>query len=176
MSSSNELWKIELMPQSGSSNRSAFTHCLLKKPNYIQIIPDDISFLAILRRGPTIHLKNKLSLVRCSHIIEVEDNEQKEEPITFYYQFYMSVLEASKIEMRNENFLEDGIMGKWKFVFDSKNKIPKIKLLQTYTSIFDFFKEACDKENPEWIRKTFKKYADLVDSKNVDAKNLSVAL
>jgi hypothetical protein len=82
----------------------------------------------------------------------------------------MSILEASKIEMRNEDFLHHGIMGKWKFVYDTKHKIPKIKLLQLYENIFDFFKEACKVENPEWIRNTFKKYAELVNAKDTTTK------
>jgi hypothetical protein len=160
----SEMWKIDLMTHCGTAiQNEANIHLSMEKRN-IEIIPDDISFLAILRRGPTIHMKNKLSIVRCSHIIEVENKNKN----TFYYQFYMSILEASKLEMRNEDFLNHGIMGKWKFVFDAKHKIPKIKLVQTYTSVIDFFEEACGNENPEWIRNTFNKYKDLVvvESKN----------
>jgi hypothetical protein len=160
----SEMWKIELLTQCGTSAQKNANLLNRLQKKSIEIFPDDISFLAILKRGPTIHMKNKISLVRCSHIIEAETTEKN----ILYYQFYMSILEASKIEIRNDTFLNDGIMGKWKFVFDAKQKIPKIKLVQSYTNIYDFFKEACGVENPEWIRNTFKKYMELVEAKDTN--------
>ena len=151
------MWKIEEYYEKQKGNK------------YLQILNDDIEFVAILKRGPTFH-ENRRSLVKCMHIIpRYEDNkesdemseEDKEKKEQGYLNFYTSVLEATKIEAKYPEFYEDGLMGKWKLIAPSlavtKENLnhPTIKLVEYFSDVYEFFKCASNEVNPDWIRKSY---------------------
>lgn len=152
------MWKIE-------------EHRKKQKGNtYFLIENDDIEFVCILKRGPTFH-EHRTSRVKCMHIIPRFDDDNKDEidkekKEQGYLNFYMSVLEATKIEAKYPEFCEDGLMGKWKLIapplfINEKNNHPTIKLVEYFSDVHEFFTCASNEINPYWIRQSYIHHADL---------------
>ena len=121
--------------------------------NIIEIIEDDIVFTAVLKRTFTVH-NSEISKVRCLHVADYVKNSINLGNL----EFYMSVLEATQIESKFPEFLDKGIMGKWKFVKPYKNDTsnsPLIVLLYAYTNADDFFEDAISHQNPSWVSQSY---------------------
>jgi hypothetical protein len=156
------MWKIEEYYEKQKGNK------------YFQILNDDIEFAAILKRGPTFH-ENRKSLVKCMHIIprydvdeetyEMSEEDKRKKEEQGYLNFYMSVLEATKIEAKYPEFYEDGLMGKWKLIAPSTGNHPTIKLVEYFSDVYEFFKCANNEVNPNWVKNSYTFHEHLFNPK-----------
>ena len=122
---------------------------LNREENSIAISEDDVVFIAVIKRGPFVHTKRK-SYVRCFHIAELEKGKS--------IGFQMSILNATSIESKHKDFINDGLMGKWKLVPPKvgEQQFPQIVLLEVYQDANVFMQEVLEETNPDWVRKSYK--------------------
>ena len=114
---------------------------------FINIEPDDVVFVAVLKKGPTVHI-NKSSLVRCHHVAEYDEN--------VFLSFPMTILDATSILIEFPESTEDGLMARWKLVIPKSPCIfPNIQIIEMYTNVSEFIIDASSESNPEWIRKSY---------------------
>jgi hypothetical protein len=108
------------------------------------IAPDDVVFTAVMKRGPTVHLK--LSQVRCFHVAAESDG--------LHLGLGMSILEATSIS--NRYAFHEGVMGKWKLITPAEEgSVPSITLLSIFENANDFLSEVIQDSNPSWARKPY---------------------
>lgn len=118
----------------------------------IHIPADDVVFVAVIKRGPTVHI-GKSSVVRCYHLAEYDDAVR--------LGFSMSILDATATEVKYPDFSGEGIMGRWKLLSPKAGcTIPKIALIEIFENVNEFLNEALDKSNPEWIRSSYASIAE----------------
>lgn len=129
----NKMWELCVFGDTKSFCTSTF-----------KIPPDDIVFSAIIRRGPTVHI-GKSTLVRCYHVGEWQKNS--------YLSFNCTLLEATLIEQKHPEFVEDGIMGRWRI--SKIGNTVHLKFLHCYHLTHDFLEDVFSAENPQWIKKSY---------------------
>ena len=116
----------------------------------LSIPADDVVFTAILYRGLTNHTK-KGSFVSAYHLPSDDEGKQLE--------FKMSILEASAICSRYEDFENEGLMGRWKLISPTNDSSePAICLIKPIIDPKSFLIEASAPENPEWVRSFYSTY------------------
>jgi hypothetical protein len=124
-----------------------------KREFSVPIAADDVVFVAVLKRGPTVHI-GKNSNVRCYHIAEYEPGIR--------LGLCMSILDATSTDMIYRDFSNDGLMGRWRLVAPRPGtNVPRVALIESFENVSDFLTEALDRSNPEWIRSS---YASISDS------------
>jgi len=108
----------------------------------IEILEDDITFYAILKRGVVEHTK----------VDNVYDTKVCAKDIASGISFYMSLLESSMIEEFFPQFALDGVMGKWKLSPPKTGDYPLVQLVSALPDVNKFLELSRSKQNPEWIR------------------------
>jgi hypothetical protein len=111
------------------------------------IEPDDVVFVAVLKKGPTTHIGD-FSMVRCIHLANESNSTNLVLP--------MSILDASSLSASHPSFSE-GLMGKWKLVSPKKGRLPFIKILEIYDNANEFLDSALKESNPSWAREPYEK-------------------
>lgn len=125
-----------------------------KRKFSLPIAADDLVFVAVLKRGPTVHI-GKNSNVLCYHVAEYEPGTR--------LGFNMSILEATATEMTYQEFSEDGLMGRWRLIAPrQETNIPRVALIEVFDDVNDFLIESLDKNNPDWVRSSYAAVADAV--------------
>ena len=125
-----------------------------KKEFSVPILPDDIVFVAVLRRGPIVSI-GKQSNVRCYHLGEYEPGIR--------LGFSMSILDATATEMNYRDFSSDGLMGRWRLIAPRYGTTtPRVALVESINDVNEFLSEALDKNNPEWIRSSYAAISDSI--------------
>jgi hypothetical protein len=125
-----------------------------KREFSLPIAADDLVFVAVLKKGPTVHI-GKQSNVRCYHIAEYEPGTR--------LGFQMSILDATATDMNHRDFSEDGLMGRWRLLAPRQGtNIPRVALVEAFENVNDFLIESLDRNNPDWIRSSYASVADAV--------------
>jgi hypothetical protein len=112
----------------------------------IQIDADDVIFFAVMKRGPTMHIRGKTA-VKCTHIAEHEHGTME---------ISMNLLDATYVEHLNEEFCTLGVMGVWKLLKPVDTQYPTMKLERIVNNADDFLAEAKSSSNPSWVREAYK--------------------
>jgi len=106
--------------------------------DFIQVPAEETTFVAVLRRGPTVSTHCK-TYVRAEHLAMTGDK---------YLVFPMALLEATEMEE-----FGNGIMGLWK-LYAHKQEV-RVSLMEEYTDAKKFLVDAKSDQNPEWIRASY---------------------
>jgi hypothetical protein len=107
-----KMWSIDIFSSNLYSNRVS----ILKIP------ADDVVFSAVLKRSHTVHI-GKETFVRCMHVAEFEDKNN-------HLVFPMTLLQATSVEARFPEFVDEGLMGKWQL--SKSNNSLRLKILNSY--------------------------------------------
>ena len=110
----------------------------------VSVQEDDITFVAVLKRGETVHNFKEGTYVRNYHLGD-------------QLMFRSSLLEATSIEFKYPEYVQEGLMGKWKIVRPTEGNVPNIVLIEEYQDVHKFLKDAKHLDNAEWIRNTYLK-------------------
>jgi hypothetical protein len=114
----------------------------------VSIPADDVTFVAVLRRGYTEHTRAGRSCVLAEHVGEWEAG--------VHLVFRMSLLEATALQGRLAEFGDDGVMGRWKLLPPAPGlATPSVKLVAEYDDACKFLADAAAPENPEWVRRSY---------------------
>lgn len=115
----------------------------------VEIPADDVTFVAVLRRGRTEHTRAGRSCVLAEHVGEWSGGA--------HLMFPMTLLDATALQARAADFGDDGIMGRWKLVAPRAPdaSMPSVKLVSEYTDASTFLVDAAAADNPEWVRRSY---------------------
>jgi len=109
---------------------------------------DDVTFLAVLKRGATAHSAPEGTRVQCEHLGDLDAGQ--------CLVFSTTLLEASYITSQHADFAAGGLMGRWKLVTPRKGSSePFIKLLHAFDDATQFLGEAQGLDNPAWVREAY---------------------
>ena len=106
---------------------------------------DDVVFSAALKRAQTVHV-GKETFVRCAHVAEYDKTGNT-------LIFPMTLLEATYVEAKYPEFVEEGLMGKWQL--SKTNNTLRLKFLSSYSQPNEFLEDVLGPENPEWIKQSY---------------------
>ena len=141
----------------------------------MKLLEDDVTFYAILKKRRVENVpddsKKYCTRVRCTHLANYvhpptsefiiamnQKNPQSLQKIVFY----MTLLEASKIERSYPTFARDGLMGRWKFCSSNSKTVtdesePFVVLLEPFhdEKVSGFLHHARSKKNPDFLRHSY---------------------
>lgn len=111
-------------------------------------IDDETTFYAILKMGLTEHTEKYGTRVR---VLDLAQDEKGAHIV-----FYMSLLEATKVQQFHPAFSIAGLMGCWK-LSETETTYPCITLSETWDerNVNQFMQLAASAKNPDFIRKRY---------------------
>ena len=114
----------------------------------VRISADDVPFVAVLRRGPTVHTLQGGTRVQCVHLGEWAPRQ--------HLAPFMTLLQATTIEASYPEFCTEGVMARWRLLPPRKGSYePLVELVAVLPDAAQFLAEAAAPENPEWMRRSY---------------------